>query len=50
MGLFLMKAEPKKTELTTKKEQEQEAYIEPSAEVTKQEAKNNAKALVKKSL
>ena len=36
------------TRLTTKKEQEQEAYIEPSVEVTKQEAKNNAKALVKK--
>lgn len=43
-----MEAEPKKTELTTNKEQEQEAYIEPSVEVTKQEAKNNAKALVKK--
>ena len=48
MGLFLMEAEPKKAELTTNKEQEQEAYIEPVAEVTKQEAKNNAKALVKK--
>ena len=48
MGLFLMEAEPKKAELTTNKEQEQEAYIEPSVEVTKQKAKNNAKALVKK--
>lgn len=45
-----MKAEPKKTELTTNKEQEQEAHIEPPVEVTKQEAKNNAKALVKRSL
>ena len=48
MGWFLMEAEPKKTELTTNKEQEQEAYIDPSVEVTKQKAKNNAKALVKK--
>ena len=48
MGLFLMEAEPKKAELTTNKEQEQEASIEPSVEVTKQDAKNNAKALVKK--
>lgn len=48
MGWFLMEAEPKKTELTTNKEQEQEAYIEPPVEETKQEAKNNAKALVKK--
>ena len=48
MGLFLMKAEPKKAELTTNKDQEQEAYIEPSVEVTKHDAKNNAKALVKK--
>lgn len=48
MGLFLMKAEPKKAELTTNKKQEQESYIEPSVEVTKQDAKNNAKALVKK--
>lgn len=48
MGLFLMEAEPKKAELTTNKEQEQEAYIDPSVEVTKQKAKNNAKALVKK--
>lgn len=48
MGWFLMEAAPTKTELTTNKEQEQEAYIEPVAEVTKQEAKNNAKALVKK--
>ena len=46
MGLFLMEAEPKKAELTTNKEQE--ASIEPSVEVTKQDAKNNAKALVKK--
>ena len=37
MGLFLMEAEPKKAELTTNKEQEQEAYIEPSVELTKQE-------------
>ena len=43
-----MEAEPKKAELTTNKEQEQEAYIDPSVEVTKQKAKNNAKALVKK--
>ena len=43
-----MEVEPKKAELTTNKEQEQEAYIEPSVEVTKQDAKNNAKALVKK--
>lgn len=48
MGLFLMEAEPKKAELTTNKEQEQETSIEPSVEVTKQDAKNNAKALVKK--
>lgn len=48
MGLFLLEAEPKKAELTTNKEQEQEAYIDPSVEVTKQKAKNNAKALVKK--
>ena len=48
MGLFLMEVEPKKAELTTNKEQEQEAYIDPSVEVTKQKAKNNAKALVKK--
>ena len=48
MGLFLMEGEPKKAELTTNKEQEQEAYIDPSVEVTKQKAKNNAKALVKK--
>lgn len=48
MGLFLMEAEPKKAELTTNKEQEQEAYIDPSVELTKQKAKNNAKALVKK--
>lgn len=48
MGLFLLEAEPKKAELTTNKEQEQEAYIDPSVEVTKREAKNNAKALVKK--
>lgn len=43
-----MEAEPKKAELTTNKEQEQEAYIDPSVELTKQKAKNNAKALVKK--
>ena len=48
MGMFLLEAEPKKAELTTNKEQEQEAYIDPSVEVTKQKAKNNAKALVKK--
>lgn len=48
MGLFLMKAEPKKAELTANKEQEQEVSIEHSVEVTKQDAKNNAKALVKK--
>lgn len=48
MGLFLMEAEPNKAELTTNKEQEQEAYIDPSVELTKQKAKNNAKALVKK--
>ena len=48
MGLFLLEAEPKKAELTTNKEQEQEAYIDPSVEVTKRKAKNNAKALVKK--
>lgn len=48
MGLFLLEGEPKKAELTTNKEQEQEAYIDPSVEVTKQKAKNNAKALVKK--
>lgn len=48
MGLFLLEAEPKKAELTTNKEQEQEAYIDPSVELTKQKAKNNAKALVKK--
>mgnify|MGYP006962948631 CR=1 FL=1 len=48
MGFFLMEASPKKSELKTKQEQEQDALIEPIVELSKQEAKNNAKALVNK--
>lgn len=48
MGWFLMEGEPTKTEVTTNKDQEQDAYIEHTVELKKQDAKNNAKALVKK--